>query len=30
MSAAQLEPQNLDKFKEWIRGVDAAVLAVAD
>lgn len=30
MSAAQLEPQNLEKFKEWLRGVDAAILAVAD
>ena len=30
MSAAQLEPQNKDKFEEWIRGVDAVILAVAD
>ena len=30
MSASQQEPQNLEKFKEWIRGVDAAILAVAD
>ena len=30
MSAAHLEPHNLEKFKGWLRGVDAAVLAVAD
>jgi hypothetical protein len=30
MSVSELEPQNRDKFKEWIRGVDAAILAVAD
>ena len=30
MSVSELEPQNRDKFKEWISGVDAAVLAVAD
>jgi hypothetical protein len=30
MSVAELEPQNVERFREWIRGVDAAVLAVAD
>lgn len=30
MSVSELEPQNKDKFREWIEGVDAVVLAVAD
>jgi len=30
MSASELEPQNKEKFEEWIKGIDAAVLAVGD
>ena len=30
MSASALEPQNLGKFEEWIKGVDSVILAVAD
>jgi hypothetical protein len=29
-SVSELEPQNKPKFEEWIRGVDAVVLAVGD
>ena len=30
MSVVEQEPQNRNKFEEWIKGVDAVVLAVAD
>ena len=30
MSAAELDPKNLGKFEDWIKGVDTVVLAVAD
>jgi hypothetical protein len=30
MSVSELEPQNREKFEEWIEGIDAAVLAVGD
>jgi hypothetical protein len=30
MSVSELEPQNRDRFREWINGVDAVILAVAD
>lgn len=30
MSAAELDPKNLDKFDAFVKGVDAVVLAVAD
>lgn len=30
MSVSELEPQNKEKFEEWIDGIDAAVLAVGD
>ena len=30
MSVSELEPQNKEKFEEWIEGIDAAVLAVGD
>lgn len=29
-SVSELEPQNKDKFVDWIRGVDAVVLGVGD
>jgi len=29
-SVSELEPQNKGKFEDWIRGVDAVVLAVGD
>jgi hypothetical protein len=30
MSVSAQEPQNIEKFKAWISGVDAVILAVAD
>ncbi len=30
MSVAEQEPQNRGKFEDWIKGVDAVILAVAD
>jgi hypothetical protein len=30
MLVSQLEPQNLAKFVDWIKGVDAIIAAVAD
>jgi len=30
MAASQLEPQNMGKFEDWIKGVDAVIAAVAD
>jgi hypothetical protein len=30
LSVSEQEPQNRGKFEEWIRGVDAVILAVAD
>jgi hypothetical protein len=30
MSAAQLEPQNMGKLEDWLKGVDAVIAAVAD
>jgi hypothetical protein len=29
-SVAELDPQNKGKFQEWIKGVDAVILAVGD
>ena len=29
-SVSEQEPQNIDKFKEWIKGVDTEILAVGD
>jgi hypothetical protein len=29
-SVSELDPQNKDKFQEWIKGVDAVILAVGD
>ena len=29
-SVSEQEPQNKDKFEEWIKGVDAVILAVGD
>ncbi len=29
-SVTQFEPQNKEKFEEWIKGVDAVVLGVGD
>jgi hypothetical protein len=30
MSVAELEPQNINIFREWIQGVDAVILMVGD
>jgi hypothetical protein len=29
-SVSELEPQNKDKFEDWLRGVDTVILAVGD
>jgi hypothetical protein len=30
MSASDLEPKNIAKFQDWVKGVDAVVAAVGD
>ncbi len=30
MSASELDPKNISKFQDWVKGVDAVVAAVGD